>query len=93
MPVNNLVLDKGGCMPQRGLEDMWIGVHRSIKRYIEAVGDDVAAARYIGNYLDMQSYCVRKYIISAGWVFKGWVGFSKWFKREFGEYSSKRDDD
>jgi hypothetical protein len=36
--------------------------------------DDVdGAARYIWNYLNMQSYRVCKYIISAGWVFPGWV--------------------
>ena len=52
--------------------------------------DDVAgAARYIGNYLNMQSYRVRKYIMSAGWVFPGWLGFSKWLKREFGEYPKR----
>jgi len=49
--------------------------------------DDVAgAARYIGNYLNMQSYHVRKYIMSAGWVFPYWIGFSQWFKEEFGVY-------
>ena len=29
---------------------------------------------------------MRKYIMSAGWVFLGWIGFSSWFKREFGVY-------
>jgi len=24
--------------------------------------------------------------MSAGWMFPGWVGFSQWFKREFGIY-------
>jgi hypothetical protein len=49
--------------------------------------DDVdGAARYIGNYLNMQSYRVRKYIMSAGWVFKGWIAWSKWFKRNYGVY-------
>jgi len=34
--------------------------------------DDVGgAAGYIGKYLHMQSYHVRKCIMSAGWVFKG----------------------
>jgi hypothetical protein len=52
--------------------------------------DDVdGAARYIGKYLHMQSYHVRKYIMSAGWVFPGWVGFSQWFKKEFGVYQSR----
>ena len=80
------VICKGEFMPQCELEDMWIDVHRSIKPYIEGVDDVVGAARYIGNYLNMQSYRVHKYIMSGGWVFPGWVGFSKWFRREFGEY-------
>jgi hypothetical protein len=80
------VICKGEFMPQREIEDMWIGVHRSIKPYIEAVDDVAGAARYIGKYLHMQSYHVRKYIMSASWVFPRWVGFSQWFKREFGDY-------
>jgi hypothetical protein len=49
--------------------------------------DDVdGAARYIGKYLHMQSYRVRKYIMNAGWVFQGWIGFSQWFKKEFSIY-------
>ena len=49
--------------------------------------DDVAgAARYLGKYLHMQSYHVRKYIMSAGWVFKGWIAWSKWYKRHYGVY-------
>ena len=49
--------------------------------------DDVdAAGRYIGSYLNIQSYRVRKYIMSAGWVFPAWVSWSKWFKRHYGVY-------
>jgi hypothetical protein len=49
--------------------------------------DDVrAAARYIGKYLHMQSYHVRKYIMSAGWVFPGLVCWSRWFKNNYGVY-------
>jgi hypothetical protein len=52
--------------------------------------DDVAgAARYIGKYLHMQSYHVRKYIMSAGWVFPGWVSWSRWFNRNYGVYPDK----
>jgi hypothetical protein len=80
------VICKGEFMPQRELEDMLIDVHRSIKPYIEAVDDVAGAARYIGNYLNMQSYHVRKYIMSAGWVFKGWVSWTKWFKKHYGVY-------
>ena len=80
------VICKGEFMPQRELEDMLIDVHRSIKPYIEAVDDVDGAARYIGNYLNMQSNSVRKYIMSAGWVFPGWVSWSKWFKKHYGVY-------
>jgi hypothetical protein len=80
------VICKGKFMSQIELEDMWVGVHRSIKPYIEAVDDVGATARYIGNYLNMQSYRVRKYVLSGGWVFPGWIGFSKWFRKEFGVY-------
>jgi hypothetical protein len=73
-------------MLQRELEVMWIDVHRSIKPYIEAVDDVASAARYIGNYLNNQSYRVKKYIMSAGWVFKGWISWSRWFKKHYGVY-------
>jgi len=53
--------------------------------------DDVAgAARYLGKYLHMQSYRVRKYIMSAGWVFPGWVSWSKRFRRHFGFYPDQK---
>ena len=83
------VICKGVYMPQRELEDMWIDIHRSIKPYIEAVDDVGAAARYIGNYLNSQSYHVKKYIMSAGWVFKGWIAWSKWFKKNYAVYPDK----
>jgi len=35
------------------------------------------AARYIDNCLDTQPHHVRKYIMSAGWVFPAWVDFSQ----------------
>lgn len=44
------------------------------------------AAQYIGNYLNTQSYHVRKYIMSGGWVFPGWVSWSKCFKKNYGVY-------
>ena len=39
--------------------------------------DVVDAARYIGKYLHTQSFRVRKYIMSGGWVFPGWIEFSQ----------------
>ncbi len=51
-----------------------------------ARGKDIETARYIGKYLNMQLYHVRKYIMSAGWVFPGWVSWSRWFKQHYGVY-------
>jgi hypothetical protein len=57
---------------------------------IVAEVDDVdGAARCIGNYLNMQSYRVNKYIMSASWVFPGWIGFSQRIKKEFGAYPKR----
>ena len=53
--------------------------------------DDVAgAARYIDNCLNTQSYHVRKYIMSAGWVFRGWVSWSLWFRHNYGVYPDQK---
>jgi hypothetical protein len=53
--------------------------------------DDIdGAPRYVGNYLNMQSYRVRKYIMSAGWVFKVWIAWSKWFKKNYGVYPDQK---
>ena len=78
------VICKGVYMPQRELEDMWVDVHRSIKPYIKKVKDAKGAANYLAKYMHQQS--CNRYIMSAGWVFKGWVSWSKWYKQNFGKY-------
>jgi hypothetical protein len=84
------VICKGEFLPQWELDPMWVDVHRSIKPYIEAVDGVGAAAGYIGNCLNTQSYRVRKYIMSAGWVFPDWVSWSQWFKRNYGDYPDRK---
>ncbi len=81
------VICKGVYMPQRELEDMWVDVHRSIKPYIKKVKDAKGAANYLAKYMHQQS--CNRYILSAGWVFKGWVSWSKWYKQNFGEYPQR----
>jgi len=34
---------------------------------------------------DFERYC-----FSTGWVLPGWIGFSQWFKKEFGEYPPRK---
>jgi hypothetical protein len=57
---------------------------------VAEVDDVAAAARYTGKYLYMQSYHVRKYIMSADWVFPGWVSWSRGFKNNYGVYPDEK---
>ncbi len=75
---------KGVYMPQRELEEMWVAVHKSIKPFIRKVKSVKGAANYLAKYMHKQSS--NRYIMSAGWVFKGWVSWSKWFKKNWGKY-------
>jgi len=47
------------------------------------------AALHIDKYLLVRSHRVRKHIMSGGWVFLGWIGFSQWFKKGFGGYPKR----
>lgn len=78
---------KGVYMPQREIENMWVDVHRSIKPYIKRVKSVKGAANYLAKYMHQQSS--NRYIMSAGWVFKGWVSWSRWYKQNFGEYPQR----
>ena len=41
-------------------------------------------AWYLSKYLSGEDF--ERYYFSKGWVFPGWIGFSKWCKKEFGYY-------
>lgn len=41
-------------------------------------------AWYLSKYLSGEDF--ERCYFSKGWVFPGWIGFSKWFKKEFGVY-------
>jgi len=41
-------------------------------------------AWYLSKYLSKEDF--ERYQFSGGWVFSGWIGFSQWFKKEFGGY-------
>ena len=38
----------------------------------------------MSGYLSGEGF--ERYYFSKGWVFSGWIGFSQWFKKEFGIY-------
>ena len=75
---------KGVFMPQRELEDMWIETHRSIKPYIKEVRDIGGASRYLFKYIGSQGY--GRYLMSGGWIFHGFVDWSKNYNRVMGHY-------
>jgi hypothetical protein len=44
-------------------------------------------AWYLSKYLSKADF--ERYYFSDGWVFPGWIGFSQWFKKEFGDYPQR----
>ena len=41
-------------------------------------------AWYLSKYLCSDDF--ERYHFSQGWVFKGWIGWSKWYKKNWGVY-------
>lgn len=80
------IINKGVYMPQVEIELMWIETHRSIKPYIKKVESVGGAAGYLAKYLDKERGT--RYFMSAGWIFGGYVGWTKAFKRVLGYYPS-----
>ncbi|MFC1918807.1 hypothetical protein ACFLWW_02390 [Chloroflexota bacterium] len=79
---------KGGYMSQNEIEDMWIEIHRSIKPHIQDVKSIGGAAGYIGKYIKKQRN--GRYLMSSGWIFPGFIGWSKRYKKEEGDYPSSK---
>jgi hypothetical protein len=42
----------------------------------------------LSKYLSKADF--ERYHFSGGWVFPGWIGFSQWFKNEFGDYPRRK---
>jgi hypothetical protein len=56
----------------------------------ECLGESQAGGVEDGKYLHRQPHHVRKYIMSAGWVFPGWIHWSRWFKDNYGVYLDQK---
>jgi len=54
---------------------------------IRAVNKAHGGARYLAKYLSKE--VLNRYWASYDWVFRGWVGWSKKFKRALGYFPSK----
>jgi len=54
------------------------------------IRDVGASVKYLAGYVSSGEKFVRCWS-SQGWVFRGWVGMSRNYKREFGEYPARGD--
>ena len=81
------LLFRGEYMEQAQIEAMWAKLHASPVVDIRAVYSQRGGVRYLAKYLAEQA--LSRYWASYGWVFRGWVGWSKRVKRALGHYPSK----
>jgi hypothetical protein len=82
--INLHVVYFGEYIPQQIIEDWWWKNYASHRSKMGAVKSAKGQAWYLSKYLSKADF--ERYHFSGGWVFPGWVGFSQWVKRGFGEY-------
>ena len=75
-------------MEQAVISAMWQEVYKSKVVDIRAVRGCRGGARYLAKYL--AKGIMNRYWASYGWVFRGWVGWSKLVNKVRGSYPHKR---
>ncbi len=85
--INLHVVYFGEYIPQQVIEDWWWKNYASHRSKMSVVRNVQKQAWYLSKYLIGNDY--ERSFFSKGWVFPGWIGFSKWIKKEFGEYPPK----
>ncbi len=82
--VNLHVVYFGTYIPQQVIEDWWWKNYASHRSKMGKVKDVKGQAWYLSKYLSGEDF--ERYYFSKGWVFPGWIGWSKWFKKNYGVY-------
>ena len=82
--INLHVVYFGAYIPQQVIEDWWWKNYASHRSKMGKVRNVKGQAWYLSKYLSGEDF--ERYYFSKGWVFARWIGFSQWFKREFGVY-------
>jgi len=82
--INLHVVYFGAYIPQQVIEDWWWKNYASHRSKMGKVYKVKGQAWYLSGYLSGEGF--ERYYFSKGWVFPGWIGFSQWFKKEFGIY-------
>jgi len=82
--INLHIVYFGPYIPQQVIEDSWWKNYASQRSKMGKVYNVKRQAWYLSKYLSGEDF--ERYYFSKGWVFPGWIGFSQWFKKEFGIY-------
>jgi len=85
--INLHVVYFGKYIPQQVIEDWWWENYASRRLKMGRVYNVKRQAWYLCKYLNSEDF--ERYRFSVGWVFPGWIGYSKWLKKEFGQYPTK----
>lgn len=85
--INLHVVYFGRFIPQQVIEDWWWKNYASHRSKMGLVYNVKRQAWYLSKYLSGEDF--ERYHFSSGWVFLGWIGYSHWIKREFGQYPTK----
>jgi len=75
---------RGEYMPQEWVSNTWQDIHASPIVDIEAVQNAQEGVKYLAKYLSKDIH--NRFWCSQNWVFKGWVGWTKEFCKQFGHY-------
>jgi len=75
---------RGEYMPQDWVSDTWKSIHASPVVDIRAVQSAEGGVKYLAKYLSKDIH--NRFWCSQNWVFKGWVGWTKEFCKQFGHY-------
>ncbi len=77
----------GEFIPQQVIEGWWWKNYSSHRSKMEVVKTTGGYAKYLSKYLSDHDF--ERAYFSQGWVFLGWVGFSKWIRKNWGQYPPK----
>ena len=86
--INLHVAYFGSYIPQQVIEEWWWKNYASHRSKMGKVYNVKGQAWYMSKYLSGEDF--ERYYFSKGWVFSGWIGFSQWFKKEFGIYPPRQ---
>jgi hypothetical protein len=75
-------------LPVLAMRDYWLSHYKSTISGMEEIRDINKAIYYVAGYISNKEKFARSWS-SQGWVFRGWIGFSKAYKKQYGEYPAQ----